>query len=151
MAATQRRHGRQRQRCQPELISRVRAWSWYARGATSYRWDACNGGSHCPGPVAQRERAGWHDPVLGRWLGLTLERPALCLRGLPRRPRPALGRVRDLPGWVGFGEPRGWLGGAVTQTSHSNRPSPVGGRLSKKYRKCQYVRAPKRAKIADVS
>jgi hypothetical protein len=40
----------------------------------------------------ERQRARWHDPVLRRWLGLTPKRPALCLRGLPRRPRAALKR-----------------------------------------------------------
>ena len=35
------------------------------------------GGSRCPGPAVEPERARWHDPVLGRWLGLTPERPAL--------------------------------------------------------------------------
>ena len=44
------------------------------------------------------ERAQWHDPVLGRWLGLTPEQPALCLRGFPGRPRAALSRVSDPPG-----------------------------------------------------
>ena len=56
------------------------------------------GGSHLPGPAVEPERAQWHDPVLGRWLGLTPERPALCLRGYPRRPRVALSRVSDPPG-----------------------------------------------------
>jgi hypothetical protein len=41
------------------------------------------GGSRCPGPAVEPERARWHDPVLGRWLGLTPERPALCLRRFP--------------------------------------------------------------------
>jgi len=35
------------------------------------------GGSRCPGRAVEPERARWHDPVLGRWLGLTPERPAL--------------------------------------------------------------------------
>ena len=56
------------------------------------------GGSRCPGPAVEPERARWHDPVLGRWLGLTPERPALCLRGFPGRPRVALSRVSDPPG-----------------------------------------------------
>ena len=57
------------------------------------------GGSRCPGRAVEPERARWHDPVLGRWLGLTPERPALCLRGFPRRPRVALSRrVSDPPG-----------------------------------------------------
>ena len=34
------------------------------------------GGSRCPGRVVERGRARWHDTVLGRWLGLTPERPA---------------------------------------------------------------------------
>jgi hypothetical protein len=29
------------------------------------------GGSRCPGPAVEPERARWHDPVLGRRLGLT--------------------------------------------------------------------------------
>jgi len=57
------------------------------------------GGSRCPGrPAVEPERARWHDPVLGRWLGLTPEQPALCLRGFPRRLRVALSRVSDPPG-----------------------------------------------------
>ena len=56
------------------------------------------GGSCCPGRVVERERARWHDPVLGRWLGLTPEQPALCLRGFPRRPRAAPSRASDPPG-----------------------------------------------------
>jgi hypothetical protein len=36
--------------------------------------------------------------VLGRWLGLTPEQPALCLRGFPGRLRVALSRVSDPPG-----------------------------------------------------
>ena len=54
-----------------------------------------------------------HDPVLGRWLGLTPEQPAH--RGFPECPRAAPSRVVDPPGlglgWVGVGEPRGRLGG----------------------------------------
>eukprot|EP00964_Phaeocystis_antarctica_P005554 scaffold3031_cov27-Phaeocystis_antarctica.AAC.1 len=73
--------------CQPELISGARAWGWCATG-----------GSCCPGRVVERERVRWHDPVLGRWLGLTPEQPALCLRGFPRRPRAAPSRVSDPPG-----------------------------------------------------
>ena len=56
------------------------------------------GGSRCPGRVVERERARRHDPVLGRWLGLTPERPALCLRGFPGRPKVALSRASDSPG-----------------------------------------------------
>jgi len=56
------------------------------------------GGSRCPGPAVEPERARWHDPVLGRWLGLTPEQPALRLRRFPRRPRVALSRVSDPPG-----------------------------------------------------
>jgi hypothetical protein len=36
--------------------------------------------------------------VLGRWLGLTPEQPALCLRGFPGRLRVALSRFSDPPG-----------------------------------------------------
>ena len=66
-------------------------------------WPCMQGGSRCPGPAVEPEaqsalRARWHDPVLGRWLGLTPEQPALCLRGFPRRPRVALSRVSDFPG-----------------------------------------------------
>jgi hypothetical protein len=57
--------------------------------------------------------------VLGRWLGLTPEQPALCLRGFPRRPRVTLSRVSDLivtlPGWVGVREPWGRLGGRYAE------------------------------------
>jgi hypothetical protein len=85
------------------------------------------GGSRCPGPAVEPERARWHDPVLGRWLQMgTPERPALCLRGYPRWPRVALSRVSDplvtLPGWVGFREPRGRLGGRYAKKSQSARP-----------------------------
>jgi hypothetical protein len=71
------------------------------------------GGSRCPGPAVEPVRARWHDPVLGRWLGLTPEQPALCLRRFPRRPRVALSRVSDPPGLgtVGVREPWGRLGG----------------------------------------
>ena len=52
----------------------------------------CTQGSHCSGGAVvccEPERARWHDrPVLGRWLGLTPERPSLCLR---RRPEAAQG------------------------------------------------------------
>eukprot|EP00964_Phaeocystis_antarctica_P037663 scaffold21527_cov58-Phaeocystis_antarctica.AAC.1 len=41
MAATQRRCGRQRQRCQPELISGARAWGWCVTGASSHLLDTC--------------------------------------------------------------------------------------------------------------
>ena len=41
---------------------------------------------------------GGMTPVLGRWLGLTPERPALYLRSYPRRPRVALSRVSDPTG-----------------------------------------------------
>ena len=53
------------------------------------------GGSRCPGRAVEPERARWHDPVLGRWLGLTPEQPALCLRGFPGRLRVALSRISD--------------------------------------------------------
>eukprot|EP00964_Phaeocystis_antarctica_P090539 scaffold57937_cov60-Phaeocystis_antarctica.AAC.1 len=56
------------------------------------------GGSRCLGRAIERQRARWHDPVLGRWLGLTPEQPALCLRGFPRWPRAASSRVSDPPG-----------------------------------------------------
>ena len=56
------------------------------------------GGSRCPGRAVEPERARWHDPVLGRWLGLTPEQPALCLRGFPGRLRVTLSRVSDPPG-----------------------------------------------------
>ena len=56
------------------------------------------GGSRCPERAVEPERARWHDPVLGRWLGLTPEQPALCLRGFPGRLRVALSRVSDPPG-----------------------------------------------------
>ena len=56
------------------------------------------GGSRCPGRAVEPERARWHNPVLGRWLGLTPEQPALCLRGFPGRLRVTLSRVSDPPG-----------------------------------------------------
>eukprot|EP00964_Phaeocystis_antarctica_P065233 scaffold39318_cov63-Phaeocystis_antarctica.AAC.1 len=56
------------------------------------------GRSRCPGRVVERQRTRWHDPVLGRWLGLTPEQPALCLRGFPGWPRAAPSRVSDPPG-----------------------------------------------------
>ena len=73
------------------------------------------GGSRCPGRAVEQERARWHDPVLGRWLGLTPEQPALCLRGFPGRLRVALSRVSDPPGLCrrqgAYREPIGRLGG----------------------------------------
>eukprot|EP00964_Phaeocystis_antarctica_P094412 scaffold61153_cov52-Phaeocystis_antarctica.AAC.1 len=73
------------------------------------------GGNRCLGRAIERQRARWHDPVLKyrcRWLGLTPEQPALCLRGFPGWPpgQPRVGSV-TLPGWVGVREPRGRLGG----------------------------------------
>jgi hypothetical protein len=75
------------------------------------------GGSHWSGRAVEPERARWHDPVLGRWLGLTPEQPPTSTlpEGLPKvaqggpavglvtLPRPGLGRL--------FREPRGRLGG----------------------------------------
>eukprot|EP00964_Phaeocystis_antarctica_P111560 scaffold75905_cov20-Phaeocystis_antarctica.AAC.1 len=72
------------------------------------------GGSRCLGRAIERQRARWHDPVLGRWLGLTPEQPALCLRGSsqggPGQPR--VGSV-TLPGWVGVRYAQGAARGAV--------------------------------------
>jgi hypothetical protein len=80
------------------------------------------GGSRCPGPAVEPERARWHDPVLGRWLELTPEQPALCLRGFPGRPRVALSRVSDPPGWVGVRKPWGRLGGDDTRNTLQSVP-----------------------------
>ena len=53
------------------------------------------------------------DPVLGRWLGLTPEQPALHSAWGAPQSGPGQSRVGlvTLPGWVGVGEPRGRLGG----------------------------------------
>eukprot|EP00964_Phaeocystis_antarctica_P021087 scaffold11672_cov62-Phaeocystis_antarctica.AAC.2 len=83
------------------------------RGASpnSYRARALGAGAQQVPPVTpwmytrwrvvERERARWHDPVLGRLLGLTPEQPALCLRGFPRRPRAAPSRVSGPPSRAG--------------------------------------------------
>ena len=55
----------------------------------------------------------WHDPVLGRWLGLTPEQPAHCLRGFPERPRAAPSRVGDPPGLGRRGGAQGAARGAM--------------------------------------
>ena len=63
----------------------VTARAHIARGCLGLVLQSClrvplecmQGGSHWPGPAVEPERAQWHDPVLGRWLGLTPERPAL--------------------------------------------------------------------------
>ena len=99
MAATQRRYRRQRQRW-------VTARAHIARACLGLVLQSClrvplecmQGGSHWPGPAVEPERAQRHDPVLGRWRGLTPERPALCRRGEPRRSRVDLSRVSDPPG-----------------------------------------------------
>ena len=49
--------------------------------------------------LSQSARGGMTRCYLGRWLGLTPERPALCLRGFPGRPSvAALSRVSEPPG-----------------------------------------------------
>ena len=59
-------------------------------------------GSLWPGRALERQRSRQRiTRVLRRWLGLTPERPALHLRGSPRRPRVALSRVSDPPGLGG--------------------------------------------------
>ena len=55
-------------------------------------------GNKQAGKQRKPERGRWHDPVLGRWLGLTPEQPALHLRGSPRQPRVDLSRHSDPPG-----------------------------------------------------
>ena len=65
---------------------------------------------------------------------VTPERPALCLRGFPGRPRVASSRVSDPPGLgtaLGVREPRGRLGGhdtraekRHTQINHQSAPLP---------------------------
>jgi len=80
MAATQRRH-RKIVDIHNDLTTEVTARSSYrARalraGAQEVPRDPIppehmQGGSRCPGPAVEPERARWHDPVLGRWLGLT--------------------------------------------------------------------------------
>jgi len=72
----------------------------------------------------ERERARWHgNPVLGRWLGLTPEQPALCLRGFPRRPRAAPSRVSDPPGLGRRQGAQGAARGAVREKRY-NLPHP---------------------------
>ena len=67
-------------------------------------------------------RVGCFSQCVGRWLGLTPERPALCLRGFPGRPRVALSRVSDPPGWVGVRKPWGRLGGDDTRNTLQSVP-----------------------------
>ena len=55
-------------------------------------------GNKQAGKQRKPERARWHDPVLGRWLGLTPEQPALCLGASQARPRVVLSRFSDPPG-----------------------------------------------------
>ena len=90
MAATQRRH-RKIVDIHNDLTTEVTARSSYrARalraGAQEVPRDPIppehmQGGSRCPGPAVEPERARWHDPVLGRWLGLTPERLRGCGEG----------------------------------------------------------------------
>ena len=113
MAATQRRYRRQRQRWQPELIYIYRArLGLVLQSCRRVPLGCMQGGSRCPGPAVEPERARWHDPVLGRWLGLTPERPALCLSRFPGRPRVALSWVYSDPPGLGrrYRKPKGRLG-----------------------------------------
>ena len=47
------------------------------------------GGRHCLARAVERQRVRSHDPVLGRWLGLTPEQPPASIlpEGLPRVPQ----------------------------------------------------------------
>ena len=65
----------------------------------------------------------WHDPVLGRWLGLTPEQPAHCLRGFPECPRAAPSRVGDPPGLGRRGGAQGAARGAIREKRY-NLPHP---------------------------
>ena len=78
--------------------ARALTQGWCSGGSPRYRLNTCKVAAVARGLLLTPERARWHDPVLGRWLGLTPEQPALCLRGFPRRPRVALSRVSDPPG-----------------------------------------------------
>ena len=106
--------------------------SWCSRGVPGYPLDVCKVATIGRYLLFERERAQWHDPVLGRGLGLTPERPALCLRGCPRRPTVALGRVSDPRGWIGVREPWGRLRyagarGTIREKRYNTvRPRPPG-------------------------
>ena len=65
----------------------------------------------------------WHDPVLGRWLGLTPEQPAHFLRGFPECPRAAPSRVGDPPGLGRRGGAQGAARGAIREKRY-NLPDP---------------------------
>ena len=65
----------------------------------------------------------WHDPVLGRWLGLTPEQPAHFLRGFPECPRAAPSRVGDPPGLGRRGGAQGAARGAIREKRY-NLPHP---------------------------
>ena len=61
----------------------------------------------------------WHDPVLGRWLGLTPEQPAHFLRGFPECPRAAPSRVGDPPGLGRRGGAQGAARGAIREKRYN--------------------------------
>ena len=61
--------------------------------------------------------------MLGRWLGLTPEQPALCLRGFPGWPRAAPSRVSDPPGLGRRQGAQGAARGAVREKRY-NLPDP---------------------------
>jgi len=50
-------------------IARARLGLVLQRATTGYRLGCMQGGSHWSGRAVEPERARWHDPVLGRWLG----------------------------------------------------------------------------------
>ena len=64
----------------------------------------------------------WHDPVLGRWLGLTPEQPAHFLRGFPECPRAAPSRVGDPPGLGRRGGAQGAARGAIREKALQSVP-----------------------------
>ena len=77
------------------------------------------GGRHCLARAVERQRVRWHDPVLGRWLGLTPEQPAHCLRDFLECPRAAPSRVGDPPGLGRRGGAQGAARGAVREKRYN--------------------------------
>ena len=77
------------------------------------------GGRHCLDRAVERQCVRWHDPVLGRWLGLTPEQPAHYLRDFPECSRPAPSRVGDPPGMGRRGGAQGAARGAVREKRYT--------------------------------
>ena len=80
--------------------------------------------------------------MLGRWLGLTPEQPALCLRGFPDVcPRAAPSRVGDPPGLGRRGGAQGAARGAIREKRYLQPARP---------RRATYLAGPSDAAHRDV-